>query len=356
MTSRPLRQTRSARLLRPVLLAVLALLVSLGVPPRFAGGGAAGAAELAARFDGKPITLEEVDANVQREIMQIKSRMFDLRRRGLESLLTEHLLKAEATKRQSTVQAVYNEEIVSKVAPVTEQEARAFFERNQNRIRAPYEQVRERIHGLLRERRIEEQRERFVERLRGAYRIEMFLQPPRLQVSADDDPSTGAANALITIIEFSDFECPFCSRSQPVLKQVLSTYAEKVRLVYRDYPLETIHQRGRPAALAANCANEQGKFWEYHDLLFANQQKLSDADLQGYAKQVNLDAGKFDACFAAKKYNAEIDHDIEDGRKLGVDSTPTFYINGRLVAGAVSFNEMKKIIEEELQFQAQAKP
>lgn len=166
-------------------------------------------------------------------------------------------------------------------------------------------------------------------------------------VSADDDPQKGPANAKVTIIEFSDFQCPFCARAQPTLEQIFQTYGSKVRLVYRDFPL-SFHQNAQKAAEAAECADEQGKFWEYHDILFANQNALDTESLKKYAAELKLDSQKFNSCLDSGKYGQEVKKDFSDGQSAGVQGTPAFFINGRLVSGAQPFENFKAIIDEEL--------
>lgn len=157
----------------------------------------------------------------------------------------------------------------------------------------------------------------------------------------------GNPNAQVTIVEFSDFQCPYCGKAEPTLKQIFETYKDKVKLIYRHYPLP-FHENAFAAALASMCANEQGKFWEYHDKLFENQEKLTSPDLKNYASQLGLETDKFNPCLDNKKYKAQVDKDYNDGQAAGVSGTPAFFINGRLVAGAQPFESFKSIIDEEL--------
>ncbi len=169
----------------------------------------------------------------------------------------------------------------------------------------------------------------------------------RVQVSIDDDPSIGPSNASITIIEFSDYQCPFCARAEPTIKQVLEKYKDKVLFVYRDFPL-SFHQYAQKAAEASECADEQGKFWQYHDKLFENQGALDADSLKKYAKDLGLDTTKFNACLDSGKMAAEVNADFADGQNAGVSGTPAFYINGIELSGAQPFSEFQKIIDKEL--------
>lgn len=167
-------------------------------------------------------------------------------------------------------------------------------------------------------------------------------------VSDDNDPSFGKKNAKVTIIEFSDFQCPFCKRSRATLDQIKKAYPNDVRIVYRDFPLG-FHPKAPKAAEAAECANVQGKFWEMHDLIYAGApDKLEVSDFKGYAKDLKLSSSKYDECLDSGKFAAEVKKDFEDGQKAGVSGTPTFFINGRKLVGAQPFESFKKVIDEEL--------
>jgi protein-disulfide isomerase len=169
-----------------------------------------------------------------------------------------------------------------------------------------------------------------VKRLRAGGKIEYKLpepEPPVLPVKADDDPSRGPVNAPVTVIVFTDFQCPSCAAVHPILDAVTSEFGDKVRLVVRDYPLPK-HKDARRAAEAANAANAQGKFFDYIAILFKNQNKQDMASLKGYAAALGLDRAKFDAELDSGKYAAEVEKDVQDGDYYGVLGTPTIFING----------------------------
>jgi protein-disulfide isomerase len=171
----------------------------------------------------------------------------------------------------------------------------------------------------------------------------------RFDVSEDDDPSWGRDNAPITIIEFSDYECPYCRKWHlEVWPQIQKKYKNKVRLVYRDFPLENIHFNATPAASAANCANEQGAYWEFSEALFSMKYDFNVSTYQNYAQELNLDMDSFNECIESKRYNEEILADLNDARSLGIQSTPTFFVNGLAVVGAQPYDLFEFIIEKEL--------
>ena len=175
-------------------------------------------------------------------------------------------------------------------------------------------------------------------------------QPVKIDTSniVDDDTIKGNNNAKVTIVSFEDYQCPFCERVQPALKQIEKEYGDKVRFVFRDFPLRNIHPQAQIASEAAECAGEQNKYWEYHDVLFGNQQALDAASLKKYAADLKLDTNKFNECLDSGKMQAEVDKDLNDGSALGVTGTPTFFINGQKLVGAQPYSEFKRIIDAEL--------
>lgn len=174
--------------------------------------------------------------------------------------------------------------------------------------------------------------------------------PARLDnVSLDDDPSLGDPDAPVVVVEFSDFECPFCGRfRQDTLDQIMDNYGDDILLVYRDFPLSSIHPRAQKSAEAAECADDQNAFWDYHDLLFANQSALDDASLISYAEQLDLDVDQFTTCLTSGEKTDEVLADFNDGRSYGVTGTPTFFINGVRVVGAQPYLSFEQVIQQEL--------
>jgi protein-disulfide isomerase len=204
------------------------------------------------------------------------------------------------------------------------------------------------VEQFLRQERAGQRRAEFMAGLRAKAGVKVMLDAPRVTVAAGDDPSKGPADAPVTIVEFSDFQCPYCARVVPTLKQIEQRYGDKVRVVFRDLPLPN-HREAPKAAEAATCANEQGRFWALHDLMFQNQQKLAVADLKQHAATAGLDAAKFAECLDSGRHAAEWQQDAADAQSYGVQSTPAFFINGRMVVGAVPLENFTRVIDEELQ-------
>ncbi|HKA00890.1 MAG TPA: DsbA family protein, partial [Candidatus Solibacter sp.] len=187
--------------------------------------------------------------------------------------------------------------------------------------------------------------------LRKAAGVRIYLQPPRAEVKAEG-PSIGNPNAPVTIVEFSDFECPFCGRAVETVHKIQTAYGDKVRIVFRDFPL-VMHRTAKRAAEASHCAEEQGKFWEMHDKLFSKGGPITDADLYRFAQQIKLDHDAFDTCLQSGKFRESWKPSQDEGMRVGVQSTPTFFINGRLIVGAASFELFSKVIDDELAYASQ---
>ncbi|HZP48637.1 MAG TPA: thioredoxin domain-containing protein [Vicinamibacterales bacterium] len=281
--------------------------------------------------------------------MKLSQAVYEARRAALDEIVANLLIDQEAKARGVDRAALVEREITSKVPDVTDGEVAAFYQANQSRVQgATLDQVRQPIKNYLAQQRMQTVREQFLETLRAKTPVRVSLEPPRLTIATANSPSRGPSSAPIELVEFSDFQCPFCLRAHPTVDQVLKTYGDKVRFVYRHYPLPG-HPNARPAAEASECAAEQGKFWPYYDKLFATQSRLSDADLKQDAAELGMDASKFNACVDSHKFAAKVDADVRAGQEAGVDGTPAFFINGRLVSGAQPYDVFKKVIDEELQ-------
>lgn len=304
-----------------------------------------------AEVNGEVITAGDLDQALGARLRQLEEQMYDLKRRELDTLIAERLLAQEAARRGTSVGTMLDAEVTSKVGLVTEQEIEAFYQTNKARLRGEETALRPQIRAYLQQQKLAAQRERFVESLRSQAKVLVRLQPPpvvRLDVPISGAPIRGAANAPVTLVEFSDFHCPFCKQVLPTLTQLLARYPGKVRLVFRDFPIDSLHPQARRAAEAARCAQDQGKFWEYHDLLFANAPQASPEELGRFAQQVGLDLAKFEPCLSGGLHRAAVQRDIDEGTRLGVDGTPAFFINGRPLSGAQPLEAFVQVIEEEV--------
>src|SRR6185503_12397734 len=294
--------------------------------------------DVVATIGGEPFTTRQLEDAAGARLFQLRTQQYQAQRQILDDEIARRLLEREAAARKVTVPELLKLEVESKVAPVTEAEQKAFYAQNKTRMGEMTEaDALKRIEAGLRQQRIGERQAEFLSGLRAKADVRILMEPPRLRLAVGDDPARGPVDAPVTIVEFSDFQCPYCSRATATLKKLETAYPGKIRLVYRDFPLVQIHPNAARAAEAAACANEQGKFWPMHDVMFENQDKLGEADLKQSAAALGLDAAKFDQCLESGRYTGQWKKDAAEGEQYGVSSTPAFFINGRLVVGAQPF-------------------
>jgi protein-disulfide isomerase len=279
-------------------------------------------------------------------------KLYEGRRKALDEIIAKELFARAAKGSGLSTDAWEEAEVSKRAKEVTGDEVRSFYEANQREMEGrSFESAAPLITRFLTEQKQQDARRALVADLRkGGPAVRIGLESPRYNVAvAANDPSYGDAKAAVTIVEFSDFQCPYCLRAMPTLKQVQQKYGSRVRVVWKDFPLYRIHPQALKAAEGARCAEEQGKFWPYHDILFANQSALMLDDLKKYAKDLSLDTPRFNMCMDSAKYAARVKEGIDAGMRLGVSSTPTLFINGRVLPGAYPIDEISAVIDEELQ-------
>ena len=307
-----------------------------------------------ALVNDEPITIDEVEKPLGAQITKLEEQIYALKRQRLEGIIQTRLLAKEAAKRGLSIPALLDAEVTSKISPVSDQEIDTYYQAN--KARYPGDNYRQTIQSQLHNQRRGARQQAFIQSLRAQANIVINLKPPpvyRANVSAQGAPVRGSENAPVTIIEFSDFHCPYCKQVQPTLSRILSEYGDRVRLAYRDFPLDQLHPSARKAAEAARCANDQGKFWEFHDKLYAGGTDASPETLTRFAREIDMDVVAFQQCVAIGKHRSAIDRDIQEASSLGVTGTPGFFINGRLVSGAQAYEGFAQVINEELAHAAQ---
>ena len=304
-----------------------------------------------AEVDDRVILASDLEKYAGREISLQRENLYKLEKHKLDEYVSAFLLTQEAKKRGISVETILDQEVNSKILPVGDDEIEVFYKSNKTRIAVDLDKGREQIRGYLRNQKIEAQKALFFESLRSKAKVVTYLKPPpifRAELSVAGEPFRGSEKAPVTVVKFEDFQCPFCKQVQPTFNELLSRYDGKIRLVHKDLPLDSLHPRARQAAEAARCAYEQGKFWDYHDKLYANSPKASADDLKSFAKEVGLNVDSFDRCFVSGKYKAVVQQDLNEGAQLGLTGTPTFFINGREISGNQPLDAFEAIIDEEL--------
>ena len=304
-----------------------------------------------AEVDDRAILASDLQKYAGRELSVQRENLYKLEKQKLEEYISAFLLTQEAKKRGVSVETVLDQEVNSKILPVDDDEIDVFYKSNRGRIAVDLDKVREQIRSYLYNQKTAAQKALFFKSLRSKAKVVTYLKPPpvfRAQLSLAGEPFKGSEKAPVTIVKFEDFQCPFCNQVQPTFNELVSRYDGKVRLVHKDFPLESLHPQARQAAEAARCAYEQGKFWEYHDRLYANSPKASADDLKNYAKEVGLNVDSFDRCLVSGKYKAVVQQDLKEGTQLGLSGTPTFFINGREISGNQPLTAFEAMIDEEL--------
>jgi protein-disulfide isomerase len=309
--------------------------------------------EVLATVGSEQITMADIRERAGGQLEQIEGTYQRQRTRFLESMLQsmlrERTLVAEAEKQGKTVERLVLEEAGGTFEP-NDIEINAWYEDNQGRVGGrTLEQARPQIINLLSSQRRREATEKLEARLNKENNVTIHLQPYRVTLNNEGAPTAGKADAAVTLVEFSDFQCPFCARFVPTLKQIEAAYGDRVKIVYRQYPIVSLHPNAFKAAEASLCANEQGKFWQIHDMMFQEQAQLSIRELKVMANRLGLDQTKFDSCLDSGRYAEQIQNDLAEGSRAGMTGTPALFVNGiEIPGGAVPYENVARVLDREL--------
>jgi len=283
---------------------------------------------------------------LQAQVQKIRMAEYDLKRKALEAAINKRLVQAEAAKRGMKEEELLHQEADSRVVEPDESEVEQvwlaqMFQAGQ--LRESKDKIREQLKQEL----VEEARDSFFRRLREQAGVKIYLLPPAMDVGFDPSRVRGNPGAKITIVEFSDFHCPFCRQAYSTVKNLLQKYDGKIRVAYRDLPLQEV-QSNVSAAEASRCAGDQGEFWPYHDLLFENQGEYGPAGFRTFAESLNLNMQQFGECLESGKYKAQVREDFQEAIRLGAVGTPYFFINGVPLNGARPQQDFEALIEAQL--------
>jgi protein-disulfide isomerase len=307
---------------------------------------------LAAKVGSMEITNAELQDGIESELFEAESKVFDIKFNRLKSILLQRYMDKDPRKKGLSNDE-FLEKHIAKSITISEKEIEAFI-KDQN-IPAEHinPQVREKIKNYLEMERKKEAVDGWLAEQTKKTPVEVYIPKPRrptFPIEIGNAPATGGKDAKVTIVEFSDFQCPFCAKGADVLKALKKKYGNKIKVVFKNFPLP-FHNHAEIAAVAGLCANDQGNdyFWKMHDEMFANQDSLDAAGLKKIAKKIGLKADSFEKCLTENKHLAQVKSDIEEGKKIKVKSTPTFFINGQLINGAQPVEVFSEIIDEELE-------
>ena len=333
--------------------ALLAVACSPPATPDAESAAAPADATPALRIGDETISVGELDEWIKDQLFEQEteagktSKLYEVRAGAAENLVAQRLLEAEAKRQGTTSDALLEAEVKKRVS-VSDAEVQRFYDDNKKSFgERGIDEMKAQIREHLERRAAPEAARKYVQELRDVAKVEVLIERPRTAVEATG-PARGPADAPITIIEFSDYQCPFCRRAEPTVQQVLAEYEGKVRFVFRHFPLDRIHPQARGASEAAACAAEQGKFWEYHAELFVEGVQLDRAGLDAVAAKTGLDPAAFKDCVDTRKTQALVEADLKAGEAAGVSGTPAFFINGIPLRGALPLDDFKKVIDEEL--------
>jgi protein-disulfide isomerase len=302
-----------------------------------------------AEVDGEAITQAELEAEASGDLARVRQEEYEVRSRVLDDLVARKLIAAEARKRGLSPEELLRQETKRRTEKPTAEDIRSLYEGARDRFRGlSRDKALGHIEDALLERAEQRARAAYEEELREKASVTVHLEPPRITVEVPSSaPTKGPSNAPVTIVEFADYQCPYCHRAQSTMDEIFKEYQGRVRLVHLDYPLPN-HGGAIPAARAARCAGEQGRFWDYHHHLMTRGGALDDADLADRAASLRLDRDMFAKCLASDRYTSAIRADVDLGGSIGVTGTPAYFINGRMVSGARPYSAFAEILDAEL--------
>ncbi len=308
-----------------------------------------------ARIDDQAVYEEDLQPIIAGQLLQLRNREYELKSKALEALLRQRLVETDAKKKGLSVEALF-EQVERNQPPWDMGELQGFYLAQRERFNKPLAEIKQDVEKAFLAAKRQQAREEYVDKLWQTSGVVVLIARPKVELAVDPARLRSDPDAPVTIVEFADFQCPHCRTVEPVLTQVIEKYKGKVRLGFRDFPLRSIHPQAQAAAEASRCAAEQGKFWEYHEALFANQTRLNPDTYRELARSAGLDRERFDACLTSGKFTAQIESDVQSAIASGVSGTPAFYINGVALAGSQPAAAFERIIESELKRLASSAP
>ena len=306
---------------------------------------ASGKDSVIAEVDGSKLTLGDLDQKEGSKLLQARYEYYEAQRKALDDLIDQRLLEEQARKEHITVDQLLDREVNSKakVEP-TDDQLRVYYEGVDTD--QPYEAVKDKIAQHIREVRASRAKANYLKQLRSQANIMIALQPPRADVDLANATFKGSPSAQVVLVEFADYQCPYCQKIHPDLDKLKQEFGDKLSIAFKDYPLP-MHQFAQKAAEAARCAGTQGKFWEYHDMLFT-EKKLEVPALKEQARALHLDGAQFDKCLDSGQEAAAVQKDLNEGKKLGLSGTPSFFVNGHYFSGAVSYTTLRDMVHQQM--------
>jgi protein-disulfide isomerase len=297
-----------------------------------------------AEIGGRKVMAEELEYKQAGKLLQAKYKYYLAERDVLDQYIADQLLEMQAKKEGVTLDELFKRHVAVHVPEPTEDQLRFYYEGVQTD--EPYETARPNIIETVKQLRTKKARDAYIAELRGQYGVVVELSQPSAHVEVADAPRLGPENAPVQIVEFADYECPYCQKVNEDLAKLRQQFGSFVSVVYKDFPLP-MHPLAARAAEAARCAGVQGKFWEFHDALFQTK-RLQTLQLKEEARALKLDTARFDKCLDGGEQIALVKRDSEEGQRLGLQGTPSFFINGHFMSGAIGYAKLRETVMQEL--------
>ena len=296
-------------------------------------------------IDGTRISAAEFNRKKPGALFQAQIALYETQRKALDAFVDEYLLERQAKKENVTVAELLKLHVESGIEKDPSEEVlKVYYEGVDSN--EPFETAKEKIREYIRQRRVAKAKAAYMQSLRSEAKIAFRLEPPRAKISLKDTPTRGVPGAPVTLVEFADFECPYCQVVHPHLAKLRGDFGDKLALAFKDLPLPN-HANAQKAAEAAHCSGAQGKYWEYHDLLFEKKQ-FDMAKLKEYARGLNLNGDAFDKCLDSGAQAGRVKKDLAEAQEMAIPGTPAFFVNGRFISAAASYEVLRNAIQEEL--------
>ena len=303
--------------------------------------------EVVARVGSHTISAAELNQASEKDLMPLATQIYQIKKQRLDQMVQDILFEEEAKQTNKSVDEIKKGMSLSEVT-ISDDAVEVYYDTNQARYSGKtLDQVKTEIRQtLISQKKIKGQNQILAD-LKKKYPTEIYLQEPKIEIETAGHPSRGPQNAKVTIVEFSEFQCPFCKKFKPTIDQIAKEYPNDVRHVFYQLPLG-FHDKAKGAARAAICADRQGKFWELRDVAFDKTPAIEEANLRTYAEQIGLDMAKYDACVKDPAVDKQIDQDLAYAAQVGARGTPTSFVNGVLFSGARPYEELKRVVDEKI--------
>jgi protein-disulfide isomerase len=303
-----------------------------------------------AEVGGEKVTLGELEQKESAKLLTAHYQYYQAQSKALDDLIDKKLLEQKAKSENLTVDQLIDRDIKSQVKDPTEDQMKVYYEGLETE--QPYEAVREKILEKIRQLRTDKVKAVYVKDLRLHSTVSIVLAPPQAKVEVAGSQTAGPASAKVTLVEFADYECPYCQKVAADVRKLKADYGDRLAFTYKDFPLP-MHSRAEKAAEAARCASKQNKFWEFHDEIF-HSKELDLDQLKAQARALKLDEGQFDKCLDSGEEAAAVEKDRKEGLRLGISGTPSFFINGHYLSGALDYAALRQMVEQQLAVPSQS--